>query len=229
MTTATAPSALLCARLLVAEMLGLDADMDQVSLEALHMTHACGITRLGSAGKQRVEAGDVGYGKGCPDDRYSSLDASAPSAKLATTLAAMTIAGPTASRAKFVKAQFFIDRGVRHVHHHRVRRHRKTVTVTSIGYTPSRTITALPANLSFGLGGLKSGLAHLEDQGRVSQDRQRAQTDRDQDAYPQVQRLRQVDNPVDRDPNPLTTPDVAAVICTTYLSDIVCASRPRSV
>jgi len=85
----------------------------------------------------------------------------ATSAKLMATLNSTTIANSTGSKLKFVKAQFFIDRGVRHVHHHTIRRHGKTFKVTTVTYTANRTVKSLPANLSFPLTGLKHGTHSL--------------------------------------------------------------------
>jgi uncharacterized delta-60 repeat protein len=81
----------------------------------------------------------------------------AASAKLHATLNSTAIAGSTATALRFFKAQFSIDRGVKHVHHHTVHRQGKKVTVTTVTFTPNRTAHALPASPSFPLTGLKSG------------------------------------------------------------------------
>jgi DNA-binding beta-propeller fold protein YncE len=81
----------------------------------------------------------------------------ATSATLNASLSAAAIAGSSGSALSFVRASFYIDRGVKHVHHH-VRRHNgKKVTVTTVTHTANRTVTSVPAKVSLKLGGLKSG------------------------------------------------------------------------
>ncbi len=129
----------------------------------------------GSSGGSQGSGGSSGGGSSSPTTATASvgnqkivvsLPASsgclAPSAKLRTTFNVSAIAGSTASRLRFVAARYYIDRGVRHVHHHRVHRHGKPITVTTVSYTPNRTISSRHANLSFPLAGLKPGTHTLK-------------------------------------------------------------------
>ena len=81
----------------------------------------------------------------------------ARSARLSTSLTATTIAGSGTGKLRLVKARFFIDRGIRRVYHRTRHRHGKTIRQTIVTYSPNRTATALPADVSFALRGLRSG------------------------------------------------------------------------
>jgi DNA-binding beta-propeller fold protein YncE len=86
----------------------------------------------------------------------------ATSMKLKATLNSTAIAGAKAPKLRFANARFFIGRGIKHIHHHSVLRQHKKITVTSVTYTPNRSISALPASLSLPLTGLKSGTQSLK-------------------------------------------------------------------
>jgi hypothetical protein len=81
----------------------------------------------------------------------------ATTARLRVTLNAKRIAASRAGKLRFVKAEFSIDRGVRHTRHRTVRRHGRATTITSVTYLPNRTVVSLPAKLSFRLARLRPG------------------------------------------------------------------------
>ena len=84
----------------------------------------------------------------------------ARSGSLSATLTSSAIPGSKATKLRSTGAAFSIDRGVRHVHHRTVRRHGKTVVLTTTTYTPNVTVGRLPTNVSLKLAGLSSG-SHL--------------------------------------------------------------------
>ena len=85
----------------------------------------------------------------------------ARSGLLHTQLSAPARAGSSAGPLRFARALFFVDRGVRHVHRRVVHRHGKRVTVTTVTHSANRTVSSLPATVSFKLAGLASGLHTL--------------------------------------------------------------------
>ena len=82
----------------------------------------------------------------------------ARSGSLRARLSSSAIAGSKATKLRLAGAAFSIDRGVRHVHHRTRHRHGKKVVLTTITYTPNRTVRRLPANVSLKLAGLGSSL-----------------------------------------------------------------------
>jgi Bacterial Ig-like domain len=67
------------------------------------------------------------------------------------------IAGSHAHAVHFFHALVFIDRGIKHVRHHTVRRHGRTVRITTVSYSANRTIGALPSTITLKLATLSSG------------------------------------------------------------------------
>ncbi|HZQ34984.1 MAG TPA: hypothetical protein VFD32_03560, partial [Dehalococcoidia bacterium] len=57
----------------------------------------------------------------------------------------------------FAHANFYLDRGIRHVHHTIRHRHGKRTRVTTITYTPNHTSRQQPATVSLKLSKLSSG------------------------------------------------------------------------
>jgi DNA-binding beta-propeller fold protein YncE len=80
----------------------------------------------------------------------------AKSGTLSAALTSSAIPGSTAAKLRSTGAAFSLDRGVRHVHHRIRHEHGKKVVVTTIAYTPNRTVGRLPANVLLKLGGLSS-------------------------------------------------------------------------
>ena len=76
---------------------------------------------------------------------------------LTASLSSFAITGSKASHLTFAHAGFYIDRGVRHVHH-KVRRSRgKKIVVMTTTYTPNHTSHRQPTSVSFKLSKLSSG------------------------------------------------------------------------
>ena len=67
------------------------------------------------------------------------------------------VAGTHAHAVHFSHADVFIDRGIKHVRHHTVRRHGRTVRITTVSYSANRTIGALPSTITLKLATLSSG------------------------------------------------------------------------
>jgi hypothetical protein len=81
----------------------------------------------------------------------------AASQRMSLRVSASTIAGSHAARLRFAGGEVFIDRGVRHVRHHVVRRHGRRVHLTTITYSPNRTFTRIPVTLSLPAAKLAGG------------------------------------------------------------------------
>jgi DNA-binding beta-propeller fold protein YncE len=79
------------------------------------------------------------------------------SASLQTSLSAAKLANAGAGKATLLAARFFLDRGVRHVHHRVVHSRGHAEHVRTVTYTPNRVKTKLPATVSLRLAGLKPG------------------------------------------------------------------------
>jgi hypothetical protein len=67
------------------------------------------------------------------------------------------IAGSNAHAVHFSHAEVFIDRGIKHVRHHSIRRHGRTVRTTTVSYGANRTIGTLPGTITLKLATLSSG------------------------------------------------------------------------
>jgi DNA-binding beta-propeller fold protein YncE len=71
--------------------------------------------------------------------------------------AGLSAASGGSAKATFASAGLFLDRGVRHVHRHKVRRHGHQVVVKKTTYKPQRTVHSLPATATLHLAKLKPG------------------------------------------------------------------------
>jgi hypothetical protein len=78
--------------------------------------------------------------------------------RLPVTINSTAIKGSTGAKLKFVRAKFYIDRGVKHTIHRT--RHKKKITITV--YLPNATARHVPAAVNLSLAGLKSGTHTLK-------------------------------------------------------------------
>ena len=81
----------------------------------------------------------------------------AKSTTLSVATSTARVAGSHAHAVHFSHAEVFIDRGIKHVRHHTVRRHGRTVRITTVSYSANRTIGALPSTITLKLATLSSG------------------------------------------------------------------------
>ena len=82
---------------------------------------------------------------------------SAKSRTLSVATSAARIAGSHAHAVRFSHAEVFVDRGVKHDHHHTDRRHGHNVRVTTVTYSANRSIGAVPTTVGVKLATLSSG------------------------------------------------------------------------
>jgi hypothetical protein len=87
----------------------------------------------------------------------SRLVCTASSGELSVSLTSTVIAKSKAPKLRFASAAFYLDKGVKHTKHVRVRVHGKTKTKTVTTYAANATAHHVPANLALKLAGLKSG------------------------------------------------------------------------
>lgn len=78
-------------------------------------------------------------------------------ASLQATLSSNAITGSKATPVRFFRAEFYIDRGVRHIHQKVRRSHGKKTVVTTVAYTPNHTSRRQPSAAFFKLTRLRSG------------------------------------------------------------------------
>ena len=93
----------------------------------------------------------------------SLLSCTASTRTLSATLSSTTIATSRNTKLRFVRAAFYLDKGVKHTHkrvRHLAHGHKKTVTV--VVYTANATVHLVPATVGLRLGGLKSGTHTLK-------------------------------------------------------------------
>ena len=81
----------------------------------------------------------------------------AKSKTLSVAASTARIAGSHAHAVHFSHAEVFVDRGVKHVRHHTVRRHGHNVRVTTVTYSPNSTVDALPSTTVLKLTPFPSG------------------------------------------------------------------------
>ena len=87
----------------------------------------------------------------------SRLVCAASSGKLSVSLTSTAIAKSHAPKLRFVRAAFYLDKGVKHIKHVPVRVHGKTKTKTVTTYAANVTAHHVPAKLALKLAGLNSG------------------------------------------------------------------------
>jgi hypothetical protein len=81
--------------------------------------------------------------------------------KLPVTFTSTTIPKSKAAKLTFSSVAFYLDKGVKHVHHKTVRTHSGKKKVTVIVYTANATAHHVPVSLTLSLKGLKAGIHTL--------------------------------------------------------------------
>ncbi len=129
-------------------------------------------TRAAVAGTAGGGGGNTGGGgstshrttlTGTVEDHSISASLAVPNTCLAKTktlsvaTSAAHIAGSHAHVVHFSHAEVFIDRGIKHVHHHTVRRHGRKVLITTISYRANRSVGAMPSTITLKLATISSG------------------------------------------------------------------------
>jgi hypothetical protein len=82
-------------------------------------------------------------------------------AKLPVTFTSTKLPRSKAAELKFSKVAFYLDKGVKHVHHETVRTHSGKKTITVIVYTANATAHHVPVPFALSLKGLKAGIHTL--------------------------------------------------------------------
>jgi hypothetical protein len=82
-------------------------------------------------------------------------------AKLAVTFTSTKIPKSKPAKLTFSSVAFYLDKGVKHVHHKTVRTHSGKKTIASIVYTANATAHHVPVSLTLSLKGLKAGIHTL--------------------------------------------------------------------
>jgi hypothetical protein len=125
-----------------------------------------GNTGGGGGGGNTVGGGGTSHPTtltGTVEDHSSSASLLLPttcvvkSKMLSVAATAARIAGSHAHAVHFSHAEVFIDRGIKHLHHHTARRLGRKVTVTTFSYSANRSVGVMPSTITLKVATVSSG------------------------------------------------------------------------